>query len=126
MFQTSRLGDRGIEVAFSQAPRKRDGTYVQHIDLDVRRTNDRKQPTKKKLRKLTKGMVELENEPAISPLLKKRYLSPVNSSKSDSNCKKRERKYEALASDGCEILYRKISAQLFQMKKSRKSMAQPS
>ena len=68
--ECSKLADLVIEESKlpSHKLRKRDGTYIQHIDLDVRRANDRKQPTKKKLRKLTKGMVELENEPAISPL----------------------------------------------------------
>ena len=96
--------------------RKRDRTYVRHIDLDVRRTNDRKQPTKKKLvRKLAKGMVELENEPAIFPLFERLYSTCLrlkrHLSLTDSTCKKRECKYEASpCSDGCEIIYMKISA----------------
>ena len=111
--ECSKVADLVIEKSKlpSHKLRKRDRTYVQHIDLDVRRTNDRKQPTKKKLRKLTKEMVKLENEPAIFPLFKKLYLPPVNvSSESASTSKKHECKYESSASDGCGIMCRKISA----------------
>ena len=109
----SKVADLVIEKSKlpSHKLRKRDRTYVQHIDLDVRRTNDREQPTKKKLRKLAKGMVKLENEPAIFLLFKKLYLPPVNvSSESASTSKEHECKYESSASDGCGIMCRRISA----------------
>ena len=61
----------------SYKKRKRQHTYVQNIDVDVRAPEDTNPPDEKYLRTFTEKMCQLNtNKPVILPLFKKLYFTP--------------------------------------------------
>ena len=123
----------------SYKKKKRVHTYCQNIDVDVRATNDRNQPSKKKLRKLTRKMEESTPAPAILPLFKELYLLKRDSSSRTEKNKVCEdiavasvgimdRKLtECIKGNPCNITLHRYTKHCFSLeKKSRKLMMLPS
>ena len=92
----------------SHKMKKQEHSYSQYIDVDVRATNDRNQPSKKKLMKLTRKMKELKPARVSLPLLRKLYLPKPKPGSSTGTVKTKVCEDIAVKSVG--IMERKLTA----------------